>query len=103
MRKQLKERSCCQDDRGIMGRDPVMPRKRLDIKLTEYPIDDERSKRLLSLPSRRGTGVGRSHKYDKPQQKAGAYVSIISGHFQKCLTVILTLEFPQFCPQLNVF
>ena len=64
-----------------------MPRKPLDIKLTDYPFSRERSKQLLSLPSRRGTGVGRAHKNKtSPRIKAGANVSIILGHFQKCLT-----------------
>ena len=56
MQKSHEERSC----------DP------LDIKLTDYPLA--------------GTGVGSAHKQNKPQQKAGANVSIILGHFQKCLT-----------------
>ena len=80
------ERSCCQKDRGIMSRRLVMPRKPLDIKLTDHPFSRERSPQLLSLPSWRRTGVGRAHKHNKPQQKAGANVSIILGHFQKCLT-----------------
>ena len=64
-----------------------MPRKPLDIKLTDYPLDKERSSQLLSLPSRRGTGVGRAHKTkSSPSKKAGANVSVILGHFQKCLT-----------------
>ena len=68
-------------------RGPVMPRKPLDIKLTDYPFSKERSKQLLSLPSRRGTGVGRAHKTKAaPANKAGANVSIILGHFQKRLT-----------------
>ena len=69
-----------------MSRRLFMPRKPLDIKLTDYPFWQEGSSKLPSLPSRRGTGVGRAHKYNKPQQKAGANVSIILGHFQKCLT-----------------
>lgn len=83
-----KERSSCQEDRGIMSQRLLMPRKPLDIKLTDYPLSRERSQQLLSLPSRRGTGVGRAHKpKNSPNTKAGAYVSIILGHFQKCLTV----------------
>ena len=39
-----------------------MPRKLLDIKLTEHPFGKERSGKLLSLPSWRRTGVGRAHK-----------------------------------------
>ena len=87
------ERSCCQKDRGIMSRRLVMPRKPLDIKLTDHPFSRERSPQLLSLPSWRRTGVGRAHKHNKPQQKAGANVSIILGHFQKCLTYIFCLCF----------
>lgn len=56
------------------------------IKLTDHPFSRERSIQLLSLPSWRRTGVGRAHKHNKPQQKVGANVSIILGHFQKCLT-----------------
>jgi len=49
-----------------------MPRKPLDIKLTDYPFSRERSKQLLSLPSRRGTGVGRAHKTQiSPSEKPG--------------------------------
>lgn len=55
-----------------------------------YPFGKERSNQLLSLPPRRGIGVGSTHKQNKPQQKAGANVSIILGHFQKCLTVFST-------------
>ena len=70
-----------------------MPRKPLDIKLTDYPLDKERSSQLLSLPSRRGTGVGRAHKTkSSPSKKAGANVSVILGHFQKCLTLILAIS-----------
>ena len=86
IQKPPEERSCCQKDRGIMSQRLFMPRKPLDIKLTDYPFWQEGSSKLPSLPSRRGTGVGRAHKYNKPQQKAGANVSIILGHFQKCLT-----------------
>ena len=68
-----------------------MPRKPLDIKLTDYPLGKERSNQLLSLSSRRGTGVGSAHKQNKPQQKAGANVSIILGHFQKRLTHFVTI------------
>ena len=68
-----------------------MPRKPLDIKLTDHPFSRERSPQLLSLPSWRRTGVGRAHKHNKPQQKAGANVSIILGHFQKCLTGLFAL------------
>ena len=69
-----------------------MPRKPLDIKLTDYPLDKERSSQLLSLPSRRGTGVGRAHKTkSSPSKKAGANVSVILGHFQKCLTPLFPL------------
>ena len=76
------------------GRGPVMPRKPLDIKLTDYPTGRERSKQLLSLPSRRGTGVGRAHNTKAaPANKAGANVSIILGHFQKCLTAMYLLLF----------
>ena len=39
-----------------------MPRKPLDIKLTDHPYDKERSDQLLSLPSWRRAGVGRAHK-----------------------------------------
>ena len=49
----------------------LMPRKPIDIKLTDYPFSKERSVPLLSLPSRRGTGVGGDHKYNKPQQEPG--------------------------------
>ena len=87
IQKPPEERSCCQKDRGIMSRRLVMPRKPLDIKLTDHPFSRERSPQLLSLPSWRRTGVGRAHKHNKPQQKAGANVSIILGHFQKCLTL----------------
>ena len=70
-----------------------MPRKPLDIKLTDYPLDKERSSQLLSLPSRRGTGVGRAHKTkSSPSKKAGANVSVILGHFQKCLTLLIASE-----------
>ena len=86
MQKPPEERSCCQKDRGIMSQRLFMPRKPLDIKLTDHPFSRERSPQLLSLPSWRRTGVGRAHKHNKPQQKAGANVSIILGHFQKCLT-----------------
>ncbi len=47
----------------------------------------ERNNHLLSLPSRRGTGVGSAHKQNKPQQKSRANVSIILGNFQTCLTL----------------
>jgi len=70
-----------------------MPRKPLDTKLTEYPLGKERSKQLLSLPSRRGTGVGSAHKKESPSQKAGANVSVILGHFQKCLTALFFIFF----------
>jgi len=33
--------------------------------------------------------VGRAHKTKAPARKAGANVSIILGHFQKCLTLFL--------------
>ena len=62
IQKPPEERSCCQKDRGIMSQRLFMPRKPLDIKLTDYPFGKERSNQLLSLPSRRGTGVGRAHK-----------------------------------------
>ena len=94
MQKSHKERSCCQEDRRIMSQRLFMPRKPLDIKLTDYPLDKERSSQLLSLPSRRGTGVGRAHKTkSSPSKKAGANVSVILGHFQKCLTQ----SFPVTC------
>jgi hypothetical protein len=32
------ERNRCQDNRGIMGLSPVMPRKYLDIRFSDYPI-----------------------------------------------------------------
>ena len=74
-----------------------MPRKPLDIKLTDYPLDKERSSQLLSLPSRRGTGVGRAHKTkSSPSKKAGANVSVILGHFQKCLTLLFLFFYTFF-------
>ena len=36
------ERSRCQEDRGIMGPSPVMPRKPLDIRFTDYPVPAEK-------------------------------------------------------------
>ena len=90
MQKSHRERSCCQEDRGIMSQRLFIPRTPLDIKLTDYPFVKERSNRLLSLPFRRETGVGSAHKQNKPQQKAGANVSFILGHFQKCLTGLST-------------
>ena len=81
-----------------MSRRLFMPRKHLDIKLTDYPFWQEGSSKLPSLPSRRGTGVGRAHKYNKPQQKAGANVSIILGHFQKCLTILFIRKLSGIIP-----
>ena len=76
-----------------MGQGPVMPRKPLDIKLTDYPFGKERSTQLLfpAFPARDGCGQS-PQKLKQPQQKAGANVSIILGHFQKCLTVFMVYK-----------
>ena len=52
-----------------MSQSLFMPRKPLDIKLTDYPFGKERSNQLLSLPSRRGTGVGSAHKTEQAPAK----------------------------------
>ena len=61
---------------------------------------------FLSLPSLRGTGVGRTHKTKvAPAKKAGANVSIILGHFQKCLTGFFAIQrhFATWIPYFNEF
>ena len=71
-----------------MSRRLFMLRKPLDIKLTDYPFGKKEVPNFLPcLPCLPNEGrVWAEPTNNKPRLKAGANVSIILGHFQKCLT-----------------
>ena len=50
--QQHKQRSgiLCQENRGIKVLRPIMPRKSLDKRFTDNPLDQERNKYLSRLP-----------------------------------------------------
>ena len=73
-----------------MSRRLFMPRKPLDIKLTDYPFGKKEVPNFLPCLPDEGR-VWAEPTNNKPRLKAGANVSIILGHFQKCLTAIFCI------------
>ena len=92
MQKSHEERSCCQEDRGIRSQRLFMPRKPLDIKFTDYPFGKEVIN-FFPCPPDEGQVWAAPTNRTSPSKKAGANVSIILGHFQKCLTAVLSDRF----------
>ena len=59
-----------------------MPRKHLDIRLTDYPFVRGRSKSFFPCLPGEGRVWAEPAKIKSPSKKAGANVSIILGHFK---------------------